>query len=199
MSEIFFAPEILETETFVVRCYRPGDGPALAEALNASYEHLKTFMDWAKPYTSDDEAEQLVRRFYANYLTSTDFVLSVWDAAGKRLLAGSGFHLRGDGLENRSAEVGMWVRADASGQGLGARILSALLAWGFSEWPWERLAWRCDGRNTRSRRTAEKAGMLYEGCLHGHRLLPDGTRSDTLCFAAMRGEWKQDSRDRMQE
>ncbi len=190
MSDIFFAPEVLATESFVVRCYRLGDGPALAEALNASYEHLKTFMDWAKPYTSDDDAEQLVRRFYANYLVSTDFVLSVWDPAEKRLLAGSGFHLRDNSLDHHAAEVGMWVRADASGQGLGAQVLSALLAWGFSVWPWERLAWRCDARNTRSRRTAEKAGMLYEGCLRGDRVLSDGVRADTLCFGVLRGEWK---------
>ncbi len=191
MSDIFFAPEVLETESFVVRCYRPGDGPALAEALNASYDHLKTFMDWAKPYTSDEEAEQIARRFYADYMVSHDFVLSVWVPDGKRLIAGSGFHMRGDGIGNRSAEVGMWVRADVAGQGLGARLLTELLTWGFSAWPWDRLAWRCDGRNTRSRRTAEKAGMSYEGCLRAERLLPDGVRGDTLCFAALRGEWKR--------
>lgn len=189
MSDPFFAPEALVTEEFVVRCYMPGDGPRLAEAVNASYDHLKTYMEWAKPHTEDNESEQRVRRFRGQYLLANDFVLGIWTPAGDRLLGGSGFHLRGAALEERAAEIGMWLRADAAGRGLGTRVLRALIAWGFSAWPWERLAWRCDGRNVASRRTAEKAGMQYEGCLRGERRFPDGARGDTLCFAVLRDAW----------
>ncbi|HNT76608.1 MAG TPA: GNAT family protein [Anaerolineae bacterium] len=189
MPEPFFAPEELVTDDFIVRCYLPGDGPALAEACNASYEHLKTYMDWAKPHTEDNESESLARRFRGQYLLSNDFVLGIWAPDNQRLLGGSGFHLRNAPLEDQAAEIGMWIRADAAGQGLGTRVLRALLGWGFSAWPWERLAWRCDARNIASRRTAEKAGMQYEGCLRGEIPLSDGTRRDTLCFAVLRDEW----------
>ncbi|HUM37468.1 MAG TPA: GNAT family protein, partial [Anaerolineae bacterium] len=105
------------------------------------------------------------------------------------LLGGSGFHLREGGLPQRAAEIGMWIRADAAGKGLGTAVLRALLTWGFTEWPWERLAWRCDGRNLASRRTAEKAGLTHEGVLRQHLLLADGSRRDTYLYAMLKADW----------
>jgi len=188
-TEPFFAPDQYVTAEFTIRSYVPGDGPLLAEAVNASYEHLRRFMPWAKPHTEEVEAEQTVRRFRGEYLLSTNFVLGIFSPDGKRLLGGSGFHLREGELDNRAAEIGMWIRADAAHRGLGARVLRALLTWGFSEWPWERLTWRCNEENVASRRTAEKAGMQLEGRFRGNIRLPDGTRETTLAFAALKSEW----------
>ena len=182
----FFAPEKLMTDIFTIRSYMPGDGALLAEAVNASYEHLKTFMVWAKPHTEVVEMERNVRRWRAQYLLNENFTLGIFSPAGDRLLGSSGFHLREGDLENGAAEVGLWIRVDAAGQGLGTRVLRALLDWGFSAWPWERITWRCDARNIASRRTAEKAGMCYEGCMRAVHRLPDGSREDSLCFAQLR-------------
>jgi RimJ/RimL family protein N-acetyltransferase len=188
-TEPFFAPDQYVTAEFTIRSYELGDGPLLAEAVNASYEHLTRFMLWAKPHTEETEAEQTVRRFRGEYLLSTNFVLGVFSPDGKRLLGGSGFHLREGELDNRAAEIGMWIRAEAAHKGLGPRVLRAILTWGFSEWPWERLTWRCNEENIASRRTAEKAGMQLEGRFRAAVRLPDGTRETTLAFAALKDEW----------
>ena len=188
-TEPFFAPDQYVTAEFTIRSYAPGDGPVLAEAVNASYDHLKRFMVWAKPYTEDVEAENLARRFRGEYLLSTNFTLGIFAPDGKRLLGGCGFHLREGELSNHAAEIGMWIRADAAHNGLGPRVLRALLTWGFSEWPWERLTWRCNELNVASRRVAEKAGMQLEGRFRAAVRLPDGTRETTLAFAALKVEW----------
>ncbi|MEJ5311548.1 MAG: GNAT family protein [Anaerolineae bacterium] len=193
-TEPFFAPDQYVTEAFTVRSYVPGDGPLLAEAVNASYEHLTRFLPWAKPHTDETEAEQTVRRFRGEYLLNTNFVLGIFSPDGKRLLGGSGFHLREGDLSNRAAEIGMWIRADAARQGLGTRALRAILTWGFSEWPWERLTWRCNEENVASRRTAEKAGMQLEARFRAAIRLPDGTRETTLAFAALKNEWVSGNR-----
>ena len=83
----------------------------------------------------------------------------------------------------------MWVRASMAGRGLGGRFLHALLQWGFTEWPWLRLSWRCDTRNKASIRVAERAGLKREGTLRSHLIAPDGQRRDTACFAILRDEW----------
>ncbi len=187
----FIAPERFVTPTFVLRSYQPGDGELLSDALNNSYEHLTTFMPWAKPYQSVEESEALARRFCGRYLLNEDFVLGIFSADERRLLGGSGFHLREGGFPHRSAELGMWIRADAAGKGLGTAVLLALLEWGFTAWPWERLAWRCDGINLASRRTAEKAGLIHEGVLRQHLLQPDGAWRDTYLYAMLKAEWKR--------
>jgi RimJ/RimL family protein N-acetyltransferase len=187
-ASIFFPPERYTTDTFIIRSYLPGDGPLLAEALNASYEHLRAFMPWAKPHTSEEEAEQVARKFRARYLLTEDFVLAIFAPDESLLLGSTGFHLREGDLSNRSAEIGMWIRASHAQRGLGTAALRAMLRWGFEAWPWERLSWRCDGRNVASQRTAERAGMVREGILRGHRRLSNGKkgtgnspREDTVC------------------
>ncbi len=190
----FFAPEYYITDEFTIRSYMLGDGPLLAEAVNASYEHLKRFMPWAKPHTEDIEAENTIRRWRGEYLLATNFTLGVFDPDGKRLLGSSGFHLREGDLNNRAAEIGMWIRADAAHKGLGSRVLRAILTWGFTAWPWERLTWRCNEENIASRRTAEKAGMRLEGRFRAVTRLPDGTRETMLAFAILKDEWEMGNR-----
>ncbi|MFQ5654734.1 MAG: GNAT family N-acetyltransferase [Planctomycetota bacterium] len=185
----WIAPERHAGRGFLLRRYSPGDGSILREATTSSYEHLRVFMPWATPRQSRDEAEALVHRFCAHYLLGKDFILGIFSRDEKTLLGGCGYHLREGALESESAEIGMWIRASEAGHGLGTRVLVTLLGWGFSEWPWKRLSWRCDTRNAASVRIAEKAGMTREGVLRSHMLSPTGERRDTACFAALRGEW----------
>ena len=183
------APERYAADSFVLRCRRPGDGAQVAEAVNASYEHLKVFMDWAKPGQSVEHYEKVSREFYGKWLQATDFPVGIWDRDEARVLGGCGYHLREGPLELGNAEIGMWIRGDAAGRGLGTAALTALLRWGFSEWPWLRLSWRCSAFNAASQRVAEKAGMRREGVLRSHAIDPNGTRRDTICYAILRDDW----------
>jgi RimJ/RimL family protein N-acetyltransferase len=177
----WFAPERYQAEGFVIRTYAAGDGSRLAEAQNESYEHLRRWMAWAVPHQAVEDAEINARRFYAKYLLHEDFVVGIFSKDEQRLLGGTGFHLTEGALTTGCAEVGMWIRASAAGQGLGTRVLRAMLDWGFTEWPWYRLSWRCDERNRASIRVAEKGGLLYEGRARGQKdLVGDGRRNTAL-------------------
>ena len=184
----FIPPDQYRTKAFWIRSYVPGDGPRLAEATNASYVHLRTFMEWAKPHLSDVEAELLCRRFRGRYLLREDFTLGIFSPDDGRLLGGTGFHLQGRSLATKYAEIGMWIRADCAGRGLGTEVLRAMLDWGFDAWEWERLEWRCDTENVASRRVAEKVGMRLEGLLRNDAS-PSGKRRDTYIFGILRNEW----------
>jgi RimJ/RimL family protein N-acetyltransferase len=190
----FFAPDRYASSDFLLRSYQPGDGALLAESVNASYEHLRTFMIWATNNQTLEESEGRVRRFCGNYLLNHDFVLGIFALDGSQLLGGTGYHLRGAALDENTAEIGMWIRGSAAGSGLGTRALLAMLAWGFTEWPWVRLVWKCDTRNLASARVAEKAGMRLEGTFRQDAALPDGTRRDTHSFAMLREEYLANQR-----
>lgn len=182
----FVAPERLDTPGFTLRSYLPGDGPALTEASTSSYDHLRPWLSWASADQTEEQSEGLARQFRAAYLTSTDFVIAIWSPGGAILLGGTGFHLRGRSVADQVAEIGLWIRADAAGQGLGTSVLRAMLRWGSTDWPWERLEWRCDARNVASRRTAEKVGMRHEGSLRGDKPeVGEGCRT-TLVFGLTR-------------
>ena len=183
----FFAPTTYPTADFTIRTYLPGDGAALQAATVSSYDHLRPWMPWATADQTIDAAEALCRRFYAAYLLNENFVLGVW--RGADLVGGTGFHLRHGGLEQRTSEVGLWMRASVAGRGLGTQVLAAVLAWGFDAWGWERLVWTCDTRNTASMRVAEKNGLTREGVLRADQLDVSGVRRDTAVYAILRTDW----------
>ncbi len=184
--EYYFAPERYETPEFVLRCYHPGDGQALTDAVNSSYEHLHPFLPWAQPDQSLEESEANVRRFRGLWLLNQDFVIGVWSPDETELWGGCGFHLREGPLERKNAEIGMWIRASQAGKGRGTAVLKSMIAWGFSEWHWERLSWRCVETNIASQRTAEKAGMHLEGRLREFTDDGQGNYLDTLCYAILK-------------
>ena len=85
----------------------------------------------------------------------------------------------------------MWIHGDAAGQGLGSAVLRELIDWGFTEWPWLRISWRCNTRNVASMRCAEKAGMEREGTLRGQFDDVTGGRRDTACYAILKEDWER--------
>lgn len=190
-KDYFVAPERFEGEGFSLRCYRLDDGPALREATLESYELLKPWMPWATQEQTPTEAERLVREFRGRWLLATDFTLAVVAPDERTILGGSGFHLRGKGFGARSGEIGMWIRASAAGQGLGTRVLEAMLAWSFSkEWPWTRVTWHCDSRNIGSKRVAEKGGLRLEATHLRDSVGVDKSPRDTLIFALLEEEYR---------
>jgi RimJ/RimL family protein N-acetyltransferase len=163
------APEHRRTDRVLLRSWLPGDGPALREAVNASYTHLKPYIPWAVPDQDLDTSERLVRQYRGQWLLGQGFFVALLSPDGARVLGGGSYHPEGPSALG-VAELGMWIRADASGQGLGTHVLETMVAWGFAEWPWQRLVWKCDAENLASRRCAEKAGLELEAV----------TRSDSL-------------------
>lgn len=181
----FFPEEGVRLPRAQLRSYMPGDGEALAEATNASYEALRAFMTWARPRQSAAEAEATVRRFRGRWLLDEDFTLGIFDPDSGLLLGGTGYHLRFGPRQTGMAEIGMWVRGDHQGQGLGVAVLEGLLRWGFQVWGWQRLVWKCAASNERSRRAAVRVGMELEGVTRRDLMLPSGELDDTLWFAAL--------------
>lgn len=182
----FFPPDRTDAGKFVVRSYDVGDGRALQEAVVSSYDHLKTYMLWAKPNQTPEDAEASVRRFRANYLLGDDYPLGIWSPDESELWGGTGFHLRDGPAEWLNAEIGMWIRASHAHQGLGTDVLRHLVSWGFTDWQWERLTWHCDPDNQASLRVAEKAGLEREALLRSQQVRGDGQRRDTVRYVTLR-------------
>jgi RimJ/RimL family protein N-acetyltransferase len=185
----FLAPDRFDTPEFSLRALQPGNGKLMAETIRASYDHLKTFMPWASTEYSDELGEEFVRTSWAHYLLNENYGIGIFSPDGQRYLGGTGFHLRWGGLETETVEIGMWIAGSEAGKGLGTRTLLALLEWGFTEWPWQRLVWLCDTGNLASARVAEKAGMVKEARMRCDFPVGPGKRRDTFMFAMLKDEW----------
>jgi RimJ/RimL family protein N-acetyltransferase len=65
-----------------------------------------------------------------------------------------------------------------------------LAAHAFETLGYRRLEWKCDARNARSRRAAERFGFTYEGTFR-QDLVVKGRNRDTAWFSLLDGEWPQ--------
>ena len=109
----------------IIRRYENLDVDPLHRAIEESREHLRPWMAWASdPLPTRAEREAAFAQWNAE---PRDTTYGVFDSEG-RVLAGSGLHDRGGPTD---IEIGYWVHASATGQGLATRIAQTLTSVAF--------------------------------------------------------------------
>jgi RimJ/RimL family protein N-acetyltransferase len=182
------APYRIETERLVIRCWDPADAPLLKDALDSSLEHLRPFMEWAhdEPQPVEKKAE-LLRSFRALYDTGESFVMGIFDRSEQQVLGGSGLHARvGPG----GLEIGYWIRASATRQGIASETSAVLTRVGLEICEADRIEIRIEPRNEASMGIPRKLGFAEEATLR--RRLPGragGPLRDVTIFTMFREDF----------
>ena len=181
-------PYRIETDRLVIRCYEPEDAAQLKEAVDASLDHLRPWMPWARyePQPLDQKIE-LLRMFRGQFDTDVNYTYGIFTPDESRLLGGSGLHPRGG---PGSLEVGYWIRADETGQGIATEVTAVLTRAGVEHGGLERVDVQVDPENERSLSIPRKLGFTEEGTLR-RRLDPKedgGARRDSVLFSMLAEE-----------
>lgn len=177
--------ETLETERLVLRAPQWDDGPALNEAIRDSLEDLRPWMPWAQQAPALEASQENVRRARLRFLAGEDLRLHMVLKDTGAFVGSSGLH-RPD-WDARHFEIGYWVRSGYGGRGLVTEAVAAIEAYAAAHLAAERLEIRCDARNLRSRRVADRRGFVLEGRLRHERRDVVGDLTDTLVYAKVRG------------
>jgi RimJ/RimL family protein N-acetyltransferase len=170
------APYRVETERLVVRCYEPRDAPLLKDAVDTSLEHLRDFMPWARdePQTLEEKTK-LLRSFRSAFDAGEDFVYGIFSADESEQLGGTGLHPR---IEPGGLEIGYFVRASATRQGIATESTAALTRVGFEVCGADRIEIRVEPRNEASFGIPRKLGFAEEATLR--RRLPGYAEGEPL-------------------
>lgn len=152
MTEADWPTSIDVGDGLVLRAPDPIDAEAMADAINASLDHLRPFMAWATgPAAVDQQALRMAIGREA-FEVGGDAGYTIFDGAD--VVGGIGLHHRGGpGV----LEIGYWVRVDGEGRGVVTRSVRALAALAFERA--ERVVIRCDVANTRSAAVPERLGF----------------------------------------
>ena len=177
-------PDQFESERLVIRWPRPGTGVLLNEAIRESFDDLKVWMPWAQTMQTLEESEEYVRQAHAKVITRTDLVLHLFRKDTGALIGCSGIHPKN--WDVPKFEIGYWCRTSCQGQGYITEAVKAITTFGFDVLTARRIEIRCDERNERSRRVAERAGYRLEAQFPNDAVSPDGHLRATLVFALTR-------------
>jgi len=176
----------IETERLVVRCYNPSDVQMLADAVQASIEHLKPWMPWvyAEPEPLHVKVDRL-KRFRGQFDLGEDYIYGIFDKEETRLLGGTGLHTR---IGEEQLEIGYWIHKDFINQGLVTESTAALVKVAFEIIHIHRLEIHCDPGNFASASIPRKLGFTHEGTLRAKTRFLDRW-SDSMVWALLDAEY----------
>ena len=99
--------------------------------------------------------------------------------------------------QNKTLHIGWtWIGRAFHGTGLNTHMKFLMLGYAFEEMQFEKVEFRIDERNIRSRKAVEKIGAKLEGILRKDTLMKDGDRRNTCCYGILKDEWPDIKRDR---
>jgi ribosomal-protein-alanine N-acetyltransferase len=165
----------------ILRPWRAADVDALAAIANDRRIARNLTHLFPHPYTRDDAVAWV-----------TDIVPSrpeivAWAIEADGMLAGGCGLVRGEGVYQRTGEVGYWLGVDHWGRGLATTATAAVVDWAFAHTPLERLEAGVYAWNPASMRVLEKCGFRREGVLR-RSIERFGEITDRVLYARLRSE-----------
>jgi RimJ/RimL family protein N-acetyltransferase len=174
-------PESLRTERLDLRAPCAGDGVEINQAIVASVDRLKPWMEFVHPVPTVEQTEKWCREARVRFLTRESLVMQFRLRDSGVCIGTAGLH-RID-WKVRKFEIGFWVRTGFEGKGFVTEVAGALEKLAFETLGARRVEVRMHERNDRSRRVAERLGFELEGILRKDSLTVDGKPRDTRVYA----------------
>ena len=178
-------PYRIVTERLVLRCWEPRDAPLLKEAVDSSIDHLLPWMPWAahEPQSLQEKVA-LLRQFRGKFDLGQDFTYGIFTPDEQQAVGGTGLHTR---IGEEAFEIGYWIRASRSGEGLGTESTAALTRVAFELTDVGRIEIRCEPENERSRAIPRKLGYREEATLR--RRLRHPEPRDVVVYSLFRDDF----------
>ena len=180
-------PDRFETDAFVLRPYRAGDGAAFFAAVEEDRAELAQWLAWTGQYKSGEDAEAYVRNMAGRWITRESLIMGIFSKDEKTLYGGTGFH--GFDWKVPSLEIGWFLRKSARGQGIGSGAVRLCCKLAFEHIGANRVWGTVDVLNDRSWRLFERVGFTREAHMRGNSRDHHGTVRDTFMYAMLAREW----------
>jgi len=127
---------------------------------------------------------------YALMQSEKDLVIPfiIYDKTTQRY-AGSTRYMNID-WPNKVLHIGAtWIGKEFQGSGLNMAMKTLMINYAFQKMDFEKIEFRIDQRNIRSRKAVEKLGAQLEGILRENVFLNDGHKRNTCCYGILKSEW----------
>lgn len=154
------------------------------QLINRNRAYLRQWLPWVDYETSVESSRSFVRRSLQRYIENDGFNLGIFFQG--QLAGVIGYH--SVNWPNRQVEIGYWLGAEFTGQGLMTRACRALIDFAFGKLMLNRVAILCATENARSRAIPERLGFTPEGVLRDGEWLYDHF-VDLVVYSVLAREW----------
>jgi ribosomal-protein-serine acetyltransferase len=182
-------PETLTTERFVLRRFARRDADSLHAAIAASLPELGRWMPWAHERYGKEDAISYIRDSGQSWKEGRahDFSIRRPEHPDEHIGNVSIWPVSRLG---RVAEIGYWIRTDATSGGAATEVTRRMIRVGFDDLAMHKINLRIATGNRASERVAEKLGFSREGILREELFIRNQWVDHTL-YSLLEREWRQ--------
>jgi RimJ/RimL family protein N-acetyltransferase len=138
--------------------------------------------------SSAEKLKEYVQTALDGYYHKTTIPFLIYDKTKQAYAGSTRFGLIN--WQNKVLHIGWtWIGKDFQGTGLNKQMKFLMLQYAFETLMFEKVEFRIDERNQKSRRAVEKIGAILEGILRKDTLMQDGFRRSTCCYGILKDEW----------
>ena len=179
-------PETLDAGPLLLRRWSRRDVDHLLCAIEASYDELHRWMDWAQTRPTPQALLAVLENGEASFEADTEWGYVMLERATDELVGGTGIHPR---IGPGGLEIGYWVRTDRTGQGYATAAAGALTTAAFQfAADIERVEIHMDKANHASAAVPAKLGYRLVEEVAQERTAP-GHTGRGLIWRITREEW----------
>jgi ribosomal-protein-serine acetyltransferase len=162
-----------------LRAWQPRDAADLFEAAHSSVASVGRWLPWCHAGYGVADANDWIDHCQRGWADNEHFAFAVFDRATGELVGSVGLNQRN--RQERSANLGYWVRQSRQGQGIATCAARLVAGFGFGQLALIRIEIVARPENHPSRRTAEKVGARFEAIAR-HRMWADGRTHDGAVY-----------------
>jgi RimJ/RimL family protein N-acetyltransferase len=146
-------------------------------------------MNWAATLQPLEKTQSVLEQARNRHESAEDFPVHAFLRDTGAFVLSAGLHPRN--WQVPSFEIGYWCRKAMQGRGYVTEVVKELTAAAFRDMGAQRVEIRCDSRNERSRRVAERAGFRREAQLRCDDRANDGSLRDTIIYALLNEDFQK--------
>ncbi len=163
----------------------------------SNYKHLVEIADqknlvFYSPFdiTTPDSLKEFVQNAVDDYYKKIAIPFIVYDKHKNEYAGSTRFGLIN--WKNKVLHIGWtWIGTEFQGTGLNKNMKFLMLQYAFETLEFEKVEFRIDERNIRSRKAVENLGATLEGILRRDTLMQDGFKRSTCCYGILKEEWTE--------
>lgn len=164
MTVVATPPEAIEVDTpdgagIRLELLGPERAADVADAINASIEHLRPWMEWAhRPTTLHEQAVRLALE-QERFRAGSGWLWTIVHAVTGEVIGGCGLHPRTTGPNVR--DIGYWLRPDMTGRGYATAATAAVVGVAFDTLGMDVVRITCAEGNVRSAAVPRRLGFHH--------------------------------------
>lgn len=183
-----FFPEdfVIETLRVIIRPLKEND----FESFLPLTKNAETWKHFTKDLSSEAELKVWVDDAMKEKTEGKRMPFTIIDRDTKQICGSTSYG--NISFYDKRLEIGWsWLGPEYIGMGVNKPVKFALLSYAFEVMKMERVEAKTDFLNERAKAGLLKVGMIPEGVLRSHMLMPSGRRRDSIYFSILKDEWPE--------